>query len=151
MAEDAAGISQYPFGANLYGVIAPPIEYDDAKHPGPSTKTYHGITLTVNGQVLGRVQSWNTTGAYTREGNHVYELNNETWGLPVDYVPSRATGFNIAATVAELWSSEIEVQLGIVDPGDQIWHLIMQTKPFTADEWWFRGSDMYRIWRYKGC
>jgi hypothetical protein len=147
----AEGITKFPFGGNMYGVDAQPLDYEDLQHPGPTTKTYHGISLTVNGHILGRIQSWNTAGAYKREGNHVYELNHQTWGLPVDYVPSRSTGFGIAATVAELWSGEIEVQLGMKAPGDQLANLIQQVKPFTADEWWFRGVSMYRIWRYKGC
>jgi hypothetical protein len=146
----APGSDYAAFAGNPYNVVAPSLEY--ASNPDAVTsKTYHGITLSVGGKVLGRVQSWNTTGAYTREGNHVYELNNQTWGLPVDYVPSRATGFNIAATVAELWGSEIEVQLGMKSSGDQIWNLIHQTRSFTADEFWFRGVDLYRIWRYRGC
>ena len=74
-----------------------------------------------------------------------------TWGKPVDYVPGRATGFSVTATVAELWFKEIEVQLGIVAEGEQLNDLIDQNFPFVAREFWFRGSETYRVWTYVGC
>ena len=137
------------FAGNPFGVLAPPIDFDATD--APTSKTYHGITIAVDGNVVGRIQNWNTSGAYTREGVHIYELNDKTWGLPVDYVPGRATGFTIAATVAEMWDKEIEAQLGITVPGNQIWNLIHQNRPFTAHEFWFRGVATYRIWKYRGC
>jgi len=138
-----------PFAGNRYGVLARPINFEAPD--APTSKTYHGITLSVDGAVLGRVQSWDTTGAYNRGGEHVYELNNRTWGKPVDYVPGRWEGLTIAATVAELWDAEIEAQLNIANPGSQITDLIEQNRPFTAHEFWFRGVATYRIWTYRGC
>lgn len=135
------------FASNPYGVLATPLDYgvEDA----PTSKTYHGITLEVDGFVLGRIQSWHPSGAYTREGEHVYELSNLSWGLPVDYVPGRATGFSVTATAAELWTKEIEIQLGL--SAVQFNNLIEQNRPFTAREYWFRGIDTYQIWTYRGC
>jgi len=137
------------FAGNNYGVFSPPVFFD--ADDSPTSKTYHGITISVNGNVIGRVQNWDTSGAYAREGEHVYELNNLTWGKPVDYVPGRWTGLTISATVAEMWDAEIEVQIGLVPAGDQISDLIQQTTPFTAHEFWFRHVDIYRIWVYRGC
>ena len=77
----------------------------------------------VAGNVVGRIQSWNPTGL-SREGDWIYELNNRTWGKPVDYVPGRATNFSVTATVAELWFKEIEVQLGLTAEGTQFNDLI---------------------------
>ena len=113
-----------------------------------SSKTYHGITLVVNRNVLGRVQSWNTSGAYSREGAHVFELNNRTFGRPVDYVPGIASGYTISASVAELWGNEIEIQTGSTT---RYIDLISQTRPFEAQEFWFRGSEPYEVWTYLGC
>ena len=137
------------FASNPYGVLVKPIDY--TQPDAPTSKTYHGITIEANGAVLGRIQSWNVSGAYTREGEHVYELNNRTWGRPVDYVPGRATGYSIAATLAEIWNKEIEVQLGMVRSGNQWVDLIDQNYPFTCREFWFRGVDIYRVWTYRGC
>jgi len=137
------------FAGNPFGVIARPINFD--AEDAPTSKTYHGITISVDGNVIGRVQNWDTTGAYAREGEHVYELNNLTWGKPVDYVPGRWTGLSISATVAEMWNAEVEVQIGLVAPGQQIADLIHQNRPFTAHEFWFRHVAIYRIWAYRGC
>ena len=143
------GTDYQPFAGNRYGVLADQINWES--QDSPTSKTYHGITISVNGAVLGRVQSWDTSGAYARGGEHVYELNNRTWGNPVDYVPGRWEGLTIAASVAELWDHEIEAQFGITNPGAQIADLIEQTRAFTAHEFWFRGAATYRIWTYRGC
>jgi hypothetical protein len=145
----APSLDYSEFAANPYGVLVKPLDYNHAD--APTSKTYHGITIEANGKVLGRIQSWNVAGAYTRAGEHVYELNNRTWGRPVDYVPGRSEGYNITATVAELWNREIEVQLGLVAPRSQMVDLIDQTAPFTCREFWFRGNDIYRVWTYRGC
>lgn len=136
------------FASNPFGSEALPIDFE---HPfAPTSKTYHGITIEVRGNVLGRIQSWTVAGAYNREGDHVYELAAERWGKPVDYVPGRATGFNITATVAELWEKELEIQLGIGN--NQFDDLIDQTFPFETKEFWFRGNlGQYRVWTYRGC
>jgi len=136
------------FANNPYGVLTTPLVYD-SPDGAPTTKTYHGITIEVDGAVVGRIQTWHPSGAYSREGELVYELNNLSWGLPVDYVPGRATGFTVTATVAEIWNAEIEVQLGLGD--EQFAHLVEQNHPFTCREWWFRGVSEYRIWTYLGC
>ena len=134
------------FAANAYGQVTEPLDYTD-KH-APTSKTYHGITLVVNGNVLGRVQTWNNNGAYTREAAHVYELNNRTFGRPVDIVPGVASGYSITAQLAELWGSELEIQTG---SATRYIDLISQTKPFQAQEFWFRGTEAYEVWSYLGC
>lgn len=137
-----------PFATNPFGQISQPIDY--SHEHAPTSKTYHGITIAVDGAVIGRIQNWDTTGAWARGGEHVYELQDRTWGKPVDYVPARWEGLSITATVAEMWDAEIEIQLGL--SGDQqLNDLIEQTRPFTTHEFWFRGAAQYRIWVYKGC
>jgi len=137
------------FAQNPFGVLVSPIDY--TKPDVPTSKVYHGITIEVGGSVVGRIQSWNVAGAYTRGGEHVWELNNRTWGRPVDYVPGRAEGYNITARVAEMWQKEIEVQLGLTPLGTQFVDLVDQTFPFTCREFWFRGPSIYRVWLYRAC
>ncbi len=114
----------------------------------PSAKTYHGLTIQVNNRVIGRITSWQPT-AYSRDGVHIYELNVDSFGRPVDYVPGVATGFTIAFSRVELWTEEIEIALGY---GSLVWDdLTDQTRPFTIDEFLFRKDVLYRHWQYKGC
>lgn len=134
------------FAGNAFSQTTEPLDYSDKY--APTAKTYHGIALVVNGNVLGRVQSWSNSGAYNREGNHIHELNNRTFGRPVDYVPGIATGYTISAQVAELWGAEIEIQTGSTN---RYIDLISQTRPFQAQEWWFRGVAPYEVWTYLGC
>lgn len=144
-----AGLNYSTFAANSFGVQVKPIDY--TKEDVPTSKVYHGITIEAGGSVIGRIQSWNVAGAYTRAGEHVWELNNRTWGRPVDYVPGKADGYNIDAQVAEMWGKEVEIQLGLTAPGSAMIDLIDQTFPFAAREFWFRGPAIYRVWTYRGC
>ncbi len=145
---EAAVPNYEPFANNPFGAISERLDY--SHEHAPTSKTYHGITISVDGAVIGRIQSWDTTGAWARGGEHVYELSAQTWGKPVDYVPGRWEGLSITASLAEMWDKEIEIQLGIKQSG-QLNDLIEQTRPFTTHEFWFRGVTQYRIWAYKGC
>jgi len=138
--------SPTPYATNSYAVQAKGIDY--TKDGAPTIQMYHGFSIVVNDKIVGRIQTWQPAGAYTREGSHVYELNNNTWGLPVDYAPGRGTGFNITWTRVEVWSQELELALGF--PG--VWaNLTDQDYPFTAREYLYRGVSPYRIWSYFGC
>ncbi|MFA5135488.1 MAG: hypothetical protein WC505_06920 [Patescibacteria group bacterium] len=134
------------YASNSVGVVTEPLNYT---HPqAPTEKTYHGIAISINGAVVGRVQSWNNKGGKTREASHVYELNNRTFGRPVDVVPGVAKGYTIAASALELWGKEIEFILG---SSTRYIDLVSQTAPFTAEEFWHRGSNPYETWTYLGC
>lgn len=135
-----------PYATNDFGVIAKPIDF--TKDNTPTTQLYHGGTIVVNSKIIGRINAWQAAGAYTREGTHVYEVNAKTWGLPVDYVPGRATGFNITWTRSEIWDQELEIALGY----GAVWeNLTDQNYPFVARELLFKGSSLYRSWSYFGC
>lgn len=139
-------LSASPYGANNFSVKVNPIEATAVG--APSTMFYHGGTIVVNGNIVGRINTWQPAGAYTREATHVYEVSKETWGLPVDIVPGRATGFNITWTRSEVWTQELELALGY----QALWsNLTDQTRPFTANEMLFRGANAYRTWTYYGC
>lgn len=145
---EAAALNYEPFASNPFAQQSEPLDY--SHEHAPTSKTYHGITIAVGGAVIGRIQSWDTSGAWARNGEHVYELSSLTWGKPVDYVPGRWEGLTIAATVAEMWDKEIDIQLGLKDQG-QLNDLIEQSRPFTTHEFWYRGVAEYRIWVYRGC
>lgn len=145
---ESASLNYEPFASNPYAQQSTRLDYDH-EH-APTSKTYHGITIAVSGAVIGRIQSWDTSGAWKREGEHVYELSANTWGKPVDYVPGAWKGLTINASVAEMWGKEIDIQLSI-KKRTQMNDLIEQSKPFTTHEFWYRGVDEYRIWVYRGC
>lgn len=133
----------------LYRSDVLPLDYNAPF--APSAKTYHGLTIQVGSRVVGRVRTWRPT-AYTREGGHVYELDAQSFGRPVDYVPGVSTGFEIAFARVELWGDEIEIALGLTSGiGDVFRDLSDQTRPFQIDEYLFKGPALYRHWMYEGC
>lgn len=137
--------SPTPFASNPHGVRVRPLDFDAAG--APTIKTYHGISIVVNGRIIGRVQSWNPQ-MYARNGAHVYELNHLTFGRPVDYVPSINTGYQVSVNRVEVWDQEFERALGY----PAVWaDLIDQNRPFAMQEYLFRGSAVYRVWLYSGC
>lgn len=137
--------SPTPFAGNPHGVRVSPLEFDA---PGaPTIKTYHGISIVVGGRIIGRVQSW-APQMYTRAGQHVYELNHLTFGRPVDYVPGVNSNYSVSVSRVEVWNQEFEVALGY----PAVWSdLIDQTRPFSMQEYLFRGNTVYRVWLYSGC
>lgn len=115
-----------------------------------TTKVYHGVSITAgdDSNIIGRIQSW-APDSYTREGIHLYELADLSFGRPVEFVPGKATGFTIAITRAEVWDSEMEIAFGF---GKTFNDLIDQTRPFSVKEFWIRGnSGKSQVWEYKGC
>jgi len=114
-----------------------------------TTKVYHGVSITAgDNKIIGRIQSWQPD-SYTREGIHLYELADLSFGRPVEYIPGKTTGFTVAITRAEVWNSEMELAFGFPTLFDD---LIDQTRPFKVKEFWIKGSaGTSQIWEYKGC
>lgn len=134
-----------PYADNAFGVRTRDINFDA---PGaPTTMTYHGIMLVVNGRAIGRIQGW-TPQMYQRDGELVYELSKFTFGRPVDYVPSVNRGYTITGSRVEVWDKELEICLGYPAVFAD---LIDQDRPFTVSEYLFRGPNVYRVWSYLGC
>ncbi len=137
--------SPFPYAPNPAGVQVPPFDFT---HPqAPDTQMYHGLYITAAGRTVGRIQEWQTQH-YTREGNHIYELNADTSGHPVDYVPGRATNFKAVCSRVEIWNGELEKAFGFIAPFAD---LTDQNRPFTVEEILMRGPIPYRIWQYLGC
>lgn len=135
-----------PFATNSFGIETPVLDF--SVPDAPTTKTYHGASIVVDGNIVGRITSWQPSGAYTRDVAHVYELSHVTWGRPVDIVPGRSTGYTVAFTRVEVWFQELELALGYPAVWDD---LSSQDRPFTAYEYLFRGNTLYRVWRYAGA
>lgn len=135
-----------PYGTNAFGIQTPGLNF--TVPDAPTTKTYHGASIVVNGNIVGRVTSWNPSGAYTRAAAHVYEVSHVTWGRPVDIVPAISSGYTISMARVEVWFQELEIALGFPAVWDD---LSDQDRPFTVYEYLFRGPSLYRVWRYAGC
>ena len=122
-----------------------PIDYS---HPNaPSIKTYHGLSIVVNGRIIGRIQSWQPK-MFARTGAHVYELNHLSYGRAIDYVPGKNNDYSISASRVEMWNDEFEIALGF----PAVWSdLVDQDHPFTINEHLFKGRSIYRSWIYHGC
>lgn len=135
-----------PFATNAFGVQSSSLDVAD---PGtPTSMSYHGLAIVVQGNIVGRFTSWNPDGAYNRDGEHVYELNRGTIGLPVDYVPGKATGFTVSYGRTEVWEQELERTLGY---GSVFQNLTDQRRPFVTQEFLYRGDNPYRVWQYSDC
>jgi len=128
-----------------------PLDYSDSTGNGVlTTKVYHGVSISVNNtNVVGRIQSWQPD-SYTREGIHLYELADTSFGRPVEYIPGKTTGFTIAVTRAEVWGSEMELAFGF---SANFHDLIDQTRPFSIKEFWYKGNAQggNQVWEYRGC
>lgn len=138
--------SPTPFATNNHAVTSPGINFDA---PGSVTsKTYHGLAIVCNGNIVGRIEQWNPS-MFNRGGSHVHELNAFTFGRPVDYVPGVATNFTVSATRTEVWGQEFERTLGF----STVWaDLIDQDRPFEIHEYLYRNmNQIYRVWVYSGC
>lgn len=132
-------------GTNTFNVSVPALDF--SKRHAPTTQTFHGISIQVGGQVVGRISNWQVA-VYTRAVNHVRELNARTFGRPVDIVPAINEGYTITANRTEVWGEELEKACGYSQVFED---LIDQTFPFSAQELWKKGKDNYRVTNYHGC
>jgi len=130
--------------SNEFGVVVSPIDY--TKPGTPTTKVYHGTSIEVGGVRIGRINSWSPQ-VYSRAATHVWEINRDTWGRPVDIVPGNNEGYTISMARTEVWDQEIEIEFGY----DLFDDLMDQTFPFEGREFLFKGSAVYRQWLYAGC
>jgi hypothetical protein len=112
-----------------------------------TSKTYHGLSILVGGNIIGRIQSWQV-GARTRTVTHKWELSKDTFGRPVDLVPSKTDGYTISVSRIDVWNKELEIACGY----DTVWSdLADQSYPFVFDERLYEGSELYRQWTYPSC
>jgi len=136
-----------PYATNQHNVRVQPLDYTNEQTP--SMMVYHGLSIVVNGSVVGRIESYQASNPYNRKVTAVYELSAYTWGQPVDNVPGGSEGeYTMEITRGEVWGQEFELACGF----PAVWeNLTDQTRPFSLMEFWMRGTDLYRIWMYTGC
>lgn len=132
------------FATNTYQVQSQSLDYQQVG----DSMTYHGAAIVVQGNLVGRIQSWQPDGAYNRDGEHVYELNKNTIGKPMDYVPGKATNFTVSFARVEAWGKEFELALG---EQNVYADLTDQRKPFVIQEFLYKGNQPYRLFQYNGC
>jgi hypothetical protein len=132
-------------GSNVFGVQADTLDYTDQY--SPTTQSMHGGLIKVAGRIVGRLNSWNVN-IYSRAGSHIREINKNTYGNPVDYVPQGNEGYTLSSSRAEVWSEEVEIAVGFKDYFPT---LTRQRRPFVADELLYKGDSLYRWNRYLGC
>jgi hypothetical protein len=133
--------------ANKFGVLES-VALDSTDTAGFTTmKTFHGLAIVMNDKIVGRLISWQPN-MFSRQGDHIYELNSYTFGRPVDYVPGINDSYTISFSRAEMWGEELEKALGYAKEWSD---LIEQDKPFTVKEVLSQGIDLYSTWTYKGC
>jgi len=133
---------------NPYGISRGSSALDVTAPDAPNTQTYHGFSIQIGGKTIGRITEW-TPVQLDREINHIFELNADTWGQPVDIIPGRATNFDLAFARAEVWGQDAEVAFGLAD--DVFSLLIDQRAPFQIREVYKYGSTIVRQVNYRGC
>lgn len=135
------------FAKNNFGVnLGARLESSDTQN-SPNTQTFHGLSILMNNQLIGRIQKWNPK-MFSRKGEHIYELNASTYGRPVDYVPGINDQYTIECEKVEIWGQDLELALNY----EAVWHDLMdQTRPFTVRETFQRGGKDYRAVNYSGC
>lgn len=133
-----------PFATNTYQVNSKSLDFQQTG----DSMSYHGAAIVVAGNLVGRIQSWQPDGAYNRDGELVYELNKNTIGKPIDYVPGKATGFTVSFARIEAWDQEFEIALGYADVFQD---LTDQNHPFVIQEFLYKGATPYRVYQYSGC
>lgn len=132
--------------SNPFNVSVPVL--DMSKAHAPTSQTYHGVALMVNGQIIGRIQNWQVSGVYQRTVTPVRELNYQTFGRVVDLVPGINEAYTATAQRVEVWNEEFEKACGYANVFTD---LLDQTFPFSVQEIWKRGNKIYRISNYLGC
>ena len=134
------------YGANPNGVRVQPLVYEGSDGQD-RVMTQHGYAIVVNNKLIGRVKNV-TEQAFTRTITPLYELSHQTFGHPVELVPSKIDNQQLMLERAEVWDKELEVAFGF---GATFQTLLDQRSPFTIQAYLYKGSDIYSITEYRGC
>lgn len=115
--------------------------------PETAVKTSHGLQIVVNGKVIGAITSW-SPDAKTRGMTHIYELNYETSGHPVDIVPGNLGGFTIRVNRYDLWKDRFEEVFGGISVEEALGD---QDRPFEVRQVMKRPDGTKEVYVYRGC
>jgi hypothetical protein len=133
---------------NPYGVENRVTPVDYTADGAPRTMGYHGFKIQIDGVTIGRITEW-TPIQMSRPGTHIRELNGDTYGQPVDFVPGVEENFTLAFGRAEVWLEEIEIAFGLTNNPYAL--LINQNRPFVIDELFTQNGLITRHYKYVGC
>lgn len=108
-------------------------------------RTTHSLAIRARGKHIGLVQSFGYTLA--RGATHIYELNPDTSGEPVDIVPGNVTGLELSVARVDLMKDTMEQVFG----GTDLSMLSDQNNPFEIVEVWKYPDGTSEIYIYEGC
>lgn len=116
--------------------------------PAPFTKaiTQHVVSIRVNGQTVGYIQSWNAT--QTRGLMRVYELNAATSGRCVEVVPNNVEADSLDITRYDIYRRLMWRAFGFEA---SIVHLADHLRPFDVKEIWKTPQGDNYGTLYTGC
>ena len=123
-----------------------PFTAQPPQNPG-GTKNTHWVIIRVNGQTVGRIQSF--APKQSREVTKVFELNRFSTGKAVDQVPGVVATDELTVEGFELWTKQFEVALGASDR--PIEHMADQYAPFDIQEVWYQPDGSVKTRTYYGC
>jgi hypothetical protein len=116
--------------------------------PAPFTKaiTQHVVSIRVNGQTVGYMQSWNAD--QSRDLTRVYEINAATSGRCVEVVPGNVGGDSLDISRYDIYRRLLWRAFGFEA---SIVHLADHLRPFDVKEIWKTPQgDTYGT-LYTGC
>jgi len=115
--------------------------------PNTTTATSHAISIQVNGDIIGMIQTWGPT--MSRTITAVYELNPATKGAPIENVPGNLTGLSIQVSRYDLFETRMEQAWGSgYDVKDM---LSNQMDPIKVQEVWKYPNGTTKGTEYTGC
>lgn len=112
--------------------------------PNTSTATSHGISIRVNGQTLGMIQTW--VPSQNRPATAVYELNAANSGKVLEQVPGNLGGLTLTVTRYDLFKSRMESIWGF-----SMTMLTDQVNPIEIREKFQHPDGTVEVDVYMGC
>ena len=112
--------------------------------PNTSTATSHGISIRVDGNTIGMIQTW--VPAQTRPAVAVYELNAANTGKVLEQVPGNLGGLTITVTRFDLFKSRMESVWGF-----NMTMLTDQVNPIEIREKMVHPDGVQEVDVYMGC
>jgi hypothetical protein len=117
-----------------------------ARAPFTKAATQHVISIRVNGQTVGYIQSWNSNQAKTL--TPVYELNSATSGRRVEVVPGNTNADSVDVTRFDIYKNLLWKAFGF---DANIVHLQDMLRPFDVKEVWKEPDGNTHGILYTGC
>lgn len=108
-------------------------------------RTNLGLAIRVRGVTVGMIQTWTYT--LSRGATHLYELNPDSGGEPVDVVPGNVTGQTITVRRVDLYVQKMEEAFGLLNLNT----LADQSNPFEIVEVWKNPDGSTEMYIYEGC